>query len=171
MKKMISMGFATLFSAGLMTSMGVGSLQNFLKGKEKIDPDLRLNNFNLSSTAASDSSIDKQVEEILSTVTQGTYLGNLEKATSYGDLKSIDVSKLINLDDASGEVVPAYLKVDGNYTSDINEAKRSHVQNPVIKYLDNNGKVYDTESEATKAMILDEESYSNGKAYYQIQDF
>ena len=171
MKKMISTGFATLFSAGLMTSMGVGSLQNFLKGKEKIDSDLRLNNFNLSSTAASDSSIDKQVEEILSTVTQGTYLGNLEKATSYGDLKSIDVSKLINLDDASGKVVPAYLKVDGNYTSDINEAKRSHVQNPVIKYLDNNGKVYDTESEATKAMILDEESYSNGIAYYQIQDF
>lgn len=125
MKKMISMGFASLFSAGLMTSMGIGSLQNFLKNKEKIDSDLRLNNFNLSSTAASDSSIDKQVDEILSTVTQGTYLGNLEKATSYGDLKSIDVSKLINLDDASGKVVPAYLKVDGNYTSILMKLKGS----------------------------------------------
>lgn len=113
---------------------------------------------------------DDEINKIMNTVEQKTFLGDIYSATNFGDLKSIDVSKLINLDDTEGEIIPAYLKVDGTYTSDIEEAKLSNIKNPVVKYVDNNGISYDSETEAMNAMILDEDSYSNPIAYYEIED-
>ncbi|WPL41291.1 hypothetical protein [Malacoplasma iowae] len=170
MKKVLSMGFVSIFSASITTSMLVGAVQELLNSKGK-NLQVKYNNFLVSDPKANKLSTDDQIQQILNFVTQKTYLGDIEEATNVGDFTSIDVSKLADIESGNGKIVPAYLKIDGKYTSNIQEAKRSHVQNPVVKYIDNNNNVYDSEMEATNAMVGDIESYSNGIAYYEIKDY
>lgn len=163
---------SVILSSSILTFQSYSSLKknNILYNSLNNSAELNSNYKNFVKENINEISDNELIEQIISSATNQKYLGDLVAATNF-ESNTIDLEKLIDLDNSNGSIVPAYLKINGEYTSNIQEAKISHIQNPVIKYIDNNNNEYDSEYEALNAISNDFESYSNTIAYYEIIDY
>lgn len=96
-----------------------------------------------------------------------TYVGDLNFATSVGNpYKTVDLSKLRVKDDS--KIESAYKTLTDKYVSNINDAKKTYVKEPIVQWTDNNGRFFDSEQEAKNAMSYD--GYTSPISFYEVND-
>ena len=104
-------------------------------------------------------------------VNEQLFLGNISKATinennNMEGYTLIDLNKLKPYD--STKLSKAYKTASDNYTSSLEEAKKSYLRDPIFAYTDNNGMLFDTESEAED--FIKKDINTAPVAYYEIDD-
>lgn len=106
-------------------------------------------------------------------VSEQLFLGNIEEAkvSNSGNVNSsytlYDLNKLKLYD--VNKMSKAYKLASDKYTSSLDEAKKSYLRNPIIAFTDNNGLLFDTESEA--ADFISKNTSTAPVAFYEIKDF
>lgn len=106
-------------------------------------------------------------------VSEQLFLGNIEaaKVSNSGNANSsytlYDLNKLKKYD--VNKMSKAYKLASDKYTSSLDEAKKSYLRNPIIAFTDNNGLLFDTESEA--AEFIAKNTSTAPVAFYEIKDF
>ncbi len=116
--------------------------------------------------------VDQVTKDFLSqpgVVTKRTFYGDISKATSKNDFNNINIDLL--KDAETGNVEKAYKTLTDNYTPNVEEAKKSYLKNPIIKWTDKNGNYFDSEYEAKDAMLNKAEQFTNPVAYYEVKDY
>ena len=140
-----------------------------VSSNEKID---KTNEVKQSASRSSNLSLDEMTKSYLSqagTVTQRTFYGDVNKASSQNEFNTINLDLL--KDASTGQVDRAYKTLTDSYTTNIDEAKKSYLQNPVVKWSDRNGNVFDSEYEAKEAMLYNSDAFTNPVAYYEVSDY
>ncbi len=102
-------------------------------------------------------------------VTQKAFYGDVLKATSKNDYNTVNIDMLKDANE--GNVERAYKTLTDNYTNNLDEAKKSYLKNPVIKWTDKNGNLFDSEYEAKESMLYNSKEFTNPVAYYEIKDY
>lgn len=106
-------------------------------------------------------------------VSEQLFLGNIEaaKVSNSGNANNsytlYDLNKLKKYD--VNKMSKAYKLASDKYTSSLDEAKRSYLRNPIIAFTDNNGLLFDTESEA--ADFITKNTSTAPVAFYEIKDY
>ena len=104
-------------------------------------------------------------------VTEELYLGDIDNAITnennmMGGFSVVDLNKLNVYD--SAKLDKAYKTASDKYTPSLLEAKKSYLRNPVVAWTDNNGMIFDTETEAKE--FISNNVDTTPIAYYEIED-
>lgn len=100
-------------------------------------------------------------------VSEKMFLGDVLEATSITNkYETVNLSKLREYD--LTKVSKAYKTLTDTYVSSIDAAKESYLKEPVIAWTDNNGLIFDSESEAASHMLNNK--YTSSVNYYEIND-
>ena len=116
-------------------------------------------------------SIDEIVNETLyesQPINQSIYYGDIKEAIFDQESKRIDINQLRKYDQS--KIRPAYINSFGDYEIDFQKAKKSFINQGLVRYfyLDNKGKMHSTEYDAVNA---NKENIKVDKVlYYVIED-
>lgn len=149
-------------------------VQNVTQNKYNLTSINKISNLdqNISFNGKQYPSIDDVVKDFLSkegVVTNKTFIGDVKNATSVNEYNTIDILKLA--DPQQGRLENVYKTLGGEYTSDLEKAKRSYLQTPIVKWTDNKGNYYDSEMEAISATMGNDNRSTSSVAYYEITDY